>query len=101
MLLHCACNAVPPASFDARGLQPAGLHAWQPIWIPHQTCHAIGCRGDEPRLVADFKGVLGLEDKAAAEVHMNLARRLLREKAEQRKGGGAEQRKVRDCQLML
>eukprot|EP00891_Asterochloris_glomerata_P003309 jgi/Astpho2/3309/fgenesh1_pg.00054_%23_10_t len=50
--------------------------------------------GDEPRLVADFKGVLGLEDKAAAEVHMNLARRLLREKAEQRKGGGAEQRKA-------
>ena len=51
--------------------------------------------------MADFKGVLGLEDKAAAEVHMNLARRLLREKAEQRKGGGAEQRKVRDYQLMV
>ena len=51
--------------------------------------------------MADFKGVLGLEDKAAAEVHMNLARRLLREKAEQRKGGGAEQRKVRNRQLIL
>ena len=86
--------------FGARGLQPAGLPGWQPNLIPGQTCHATGCRGDEPRLVADFKGALGLEDKAAAEVHMNLARRLLREKAEQRKGGGAEQRKVRDRQLI-
>ena len=109
------CAALPEAGPPAAEL--AAIHTIMLLhWLVQQACsrlackpgsptqsqarpaNAIGCRGDEPRLVADFKGVLGLEDKAAAEVHMNLARRLLREKAEQRKGGGAEQRKVRSSQ---
>lgn len=40
------------------------------------------CRGDEPQQLRQFKDALGLDNTAAAEVHMNQARRFLRERAE-------------------
>ena len=42
----------------------------------------ICCRGDEPQQLRQFKDALGLDNTAAAEVHMNQARRFLRERAE-------------------
>ena len=39
-------------------------------------------RGDEPQQLRQFKDALGLDNTAAAEVHMNQARRFLRERAE-------------------
>lgn len=53
------------------------------------------CRGDEPQQLRQFKDALGLDNTAAAEVHMNLARRFLRERAEAgSRTQGAEQRKA-------
>lgn len=53
------------------------------------------CRGDEPQQLRQFKDALGMDNNAAAEVHMNVARQLMRERAEAgSRRGDTEQRKV-------
>lgn len=94
-MAHVRSHAVTSAGETATGYISSAHTIPKMPCLPWLSSFALCCRGDEPQQLRQFKDALSLDNTAAAEVHMNLARRFLRERAEAgSRSQDSEQRKA-------